>query len=345
MKPWLVALVVFVATAPALAQDSAFILGTADRPVIRPDGTYVLNHIHDSDLVFEAQIAPRIIILDSIGKAARSVLESESGVWGWSLAASPMVRLRMFHEASSPVRTPSYMPKGVVQFARLRNLSRAADEDDRFKGPVEMWLIDTIPFGHHSNGQDGCLFQSQTRDAAETCVETGPPEPKAINKTAGSFSTNYVEAGLHYGRMHLVARDEVPEYGTKWEWRTGAVVQLNPKGYLRAGAIDDELADIYGRTRFSLEAIAARRQSWRCGRLEGQVRLQYIHDRPAGVPSVTSIAEVSCLPATWGGTGLFVRVYRGQDYYNLGFAERITRLQFGVTLQQAPFLSFRIPSL
>jgi len=344
MKSWLILLGVLVHAGPALAQDSAFILGAAGRPIIRPDGTYVFNHVPGSDLVFEAQIAPRIIILDSIGDATRHVLDSERGTWGWALSTAPMVKLRMFNEASSPVRTPSYMPKGIVQVARLRNLSRADDESVRFKGPVEMWLIDAVPFGHHSNGQNGCLFESQSRDAAGTCVETVAPGPRTVNRSDGSFSTNYIEAGLHYGRMYLAARDTVPEYGTRWEWRAGAAVQLNPRGYL-GGALDDELADIYGRTRLSLEAMTARRDSWRCGRLEGQLRLQYIHDTPAGVPAVTTIADASCLPASWGGTGLFVRFFRGQDYYNLGFTDRITRLQFGLTLQQATFLSFRIPSL
>ena len=48
------------------------------------------------------------------------------------------------------------------------------------------------------------------------------------------------------------------------------------------------------------------------------------------------------MPRRWGGTGLFLRFYRGQDYYNLGFADAISRLQFGFTLQQDTFLSFRI---
>ena len=51
------------------------------------------------------------------------------------------------------------------------------------------------------------------------------------------------------------------------------------------------------------------------------------------------------LPEALGWAGLFVRIYHGQDYYNLGFAEKITRLQFGVTLQRDQFLSFRIKPL
>jgi hypothetical protein len=88
--------------------------------------------------------------------------------------------------------------------------------------------------------------------------------------------------------------------------------------------------------------MAARRGSGRCGRLQGDIRLQYIRDAPVGVPSTTTRADAACFPAGWGGAGLFVRFYRGQDYYNLGFAEGITRLQVGFTLQRDTFLSFRI---
>ena len=343
-------LFVLLATAPALAQDTPFTAQSGSRPLVRPDGTYVFNSVPNSRLVFEAQIAPRIIILDSIGDAARRLLQAANNtpVWGWQLSATPMVKLRMFREVSSPVRTPSYMPKGTVQFARLKNLSAAdpvEDEDGFSRGPVEMWLAEVIPFGHHSNGQNGCLFTSQARDADGDCLEIAPPQPRAINKIDGSFSTNYIEATLHYGRLHLDS-EEAPEgeYATRWEWRAGAGFQLNPKGYV-GGSIDDELAELYGPTRVLFEGMAARRGTWRCGRLQTDIRVQYIHDTPAGVPAATTQAEAACFPAGWGGAGLFARFFRGQDYYNLGFAEGITRLQLGFTLQRETFLSFRIRPL
>jgi len=96
----------------AAAQDTPFTAQSGSRPIIRPDGTYVFNHVPGSNLVFEAQIAPRIIILDSLGDATRRLLAAGGQpVWGWQLSATPMVRLRLFDEASHPVRTPSYMPK------------------------------------------------------------------------------------------------------------------------------------------------------------------------------------------------------------------------------------------
>jgi len=333
--------------ASAGAQDTSFTAPSGSRPIVDPDGTYIFNHLPSSNLIFEAQIAPRIVIRDSLGDATRRLLAAvRRPVWGWQLSATPMVRLRVFNEESSPVRTPSYMPKATVQIARFKNLSTAdpSDEGEFSRGPIEMWLVDVIPFGHHSNGQKGCLFTSQSRDAAGVCVESARPQSRAINTTDGSFSTNYVEALMRYGRMSLDSeRAPEGEYATRWEWRAGAGVQFNPRGYL-FGAIDDELAEVYGTTRVIVEAAVARRDEWRCGRAEAGLRLQYLHDAPVGLPSLTTKAEAECLPRRWGGTGLFLRFYRGQDYYNLGFAEAISRLQVGFTLQQDTFLSFRIRS-
>ena len=88
--------------------------------------------------------------------------------------------------------------------------------------------------------------------------------------------------------------------------------------------------------------MTARRDAWRCGRVAADVRLQYIGEASPGVPSLITQAEAACFPRGWGGAGLFLRLHHGQDYYNLGFAEEITRLQFGFTLQHEQFLSFRI---
>ena len=298
--------------------------------------------------ILEAQIAPRIILKDSFGQATRRLLAAaRNPVWGWQVSATPMVRLRLFNEASNPVRTPSYMPKATVQIARFRNRSRAkpSDEAEFSKGPVALWLVDAVPFGHHSNGQSGCLLTSQVRGPGGACIDAFPPPPRgSINTVDGSFSTNYIQACLLYGRLYLDAAG-APEadYATRWEWRAGGGLQMNPKGYL-PGAIEEPLSAMYGATRIVADAEVARRDGWRCGRVEAAVRLQYLHDPPPGVPPLITSAEASCLPRHWGGSGVFVRFYRGQDYYNLGFAESITRLQVGFTLQQDTFLSFKIRS-
>ena len=205
-----------------------------------------------------------------------------------------------------------------------------------------MWLADIIPFGHHSNGQNGCLFTSQARDVNGDCVEIVPPQPPAINKIDGSFSTNYVEATLHYGRLHLDS-DEAPEGedATRWEWRAGAGFQLNPKGYV-GGSIDDELSAIYGPTRVIFEGMAARRGSWRCGRLQADLRVQYIHDAPDSVPDATTQAEVACFPARWGGAGLFARFYHRAGLLQPRFRRGDHPAPNRIHPERQTFLSFRI---
>jgi len=332
-------------SAPAAAQETPLVARSGARPLLQPDGTYVFQHIPNSDLVFEGQIAPRIIVVDSIGKATRRVLvEGKPAAWGYQVSTTPMVRLRMFREASSPVRTPSYMPKGTIQIARFRNLSAADDVDSaEFNaGPIEMWLIDAIPFGHHSNGQNGCLFASAVRDAEGECIDVAGAPARIVNKENGSFSTNYVEATANYGRMHLDSTGAAAgDFATRWEWRVSGGIQVNPKGYI-GGSIDPELSELYGPTRVLFGAMAARRDLWRCGRAAADFRFQYITAAPAGLPPLITRAEGACFPRGWGGAGIFARVYHGQDYYNLGFRENIARLQFGVTLQRDQFLSFRI---
>ena len=252
-----------VLASPLSAQDSPIVAVGGSRPLVLPDGTYVFQHLPHSDIIFEGQIAPRIIIMDSIGRAAQGVLadEMKSAAWGWQVSTTPMVRLRMFDETSSPVRTPSYMPKGTFQLARFKNLTRATDIDSREfnEGPIEMWLLDTIPFGHHSNGQDGCLFVGEVRNTDEECVSLAPDEPRVVNKKDGSFSTNYIEATLHYGRMRLDSDGQPAGYfATRSEWRVGLGMQFNPEGYI-GGSIKPELSELYGPTRVLFSASAARR--------------------------------------------------------------------------------------
>jgi hypothetical protein len=239
------------------------------------------------------------------------------------------------------------MPKGTVQLVRFRNVSRSTDSDsDEFnRGPVAMWLVDAIPFGHHSNGQNGCLFTSEVRDDTGECVEPVPSSVKPVNKENGSFSTNYIEAMVSYGRLYLDSDGAAAgQFATRLEWHVGVGVQVNPEGYV-GGSIDRELSQRYGPTRLLVGGSAARRDMWRCGRAAAEARVQYITDAPQGIPSLITQAEGACFPRGWGGAGLFARIHHGQDYYNLGFAESITRLQFGVTLQRDQFLSFRISPL
>jgi hypothetical protein len=62
------------------------------------------------------------------------------------------------------------------------------------------------------------------------------------------------------------------------------------------------------------------------------------------VPSVNRVSgsvEWSCFPSNKGGFGGFVRGYWGQDPYNLGFLDNISRVEFGLTFNQDGLFRFR----
>jgi len=356
-----VALCVTCLAAQANAQDDdrrnfaplgPFVFLPDDKVSLRPDGSYLFQHTA-GDLVFEAQIAPDVRIVDNFGRALDRVLEdSRPRVFAYSVFGTFLTRLRMFSEASSPVRTPSYMPKATIQLAWLKNRSAVDPADDPvtfIKGPIEMWLVSAIPFGHHSNGQNGCLFTSQVRIddecQPETPTEVGPAD---VNRENGSFSTNYIRVGLDYRRLHLDGDDPVDTRAvTRREWGVGGSVEWNPSGYI-GGSISDTLKPLYGPTRYRVTAdIVA--GNWRapvpglrrinCGRAWVDGYAMFISGAADSVDNVFSV-EAACLPARWGGAGLFVRYYTGQDYYNAGFLENINRVQFGVTFLQGKFLAF-----
>lgn len=341
----------------AAAQDSnfapvgPFVFLVDDKVSLKPDGSYLFQHT-DGGLVFEAQIAPDIRIVDNFGRSLDRVLDpGRPRVFAYSVFGTFLTRLRMFDEASNPVRTPSYMPKATIQLAWLKNLSKLDAGDEQFlRGPVEMWLIDAIPFGHHSNGQNGCLFVQQTRIDGE-CEPQDPVVvgPQDINTENGSFSTNYIRLGVEYRRLYPNGDDPNDLRAiTRREWGVGGSIELNPSGYV-GGSISDTLKPLYGATRYRLTGdIAA--GNWRapiplldrvnCGRAWVDGSLMFIQDAAPVVDDVAVAVEAACLPDRWGGSGLFVRYYRGQDYYNAAFMENISRLQFGVTFMHAKFLAF-----
>jgi hypothetical protein len=357
---WL-AVIVLSASSVALAQGTKtesfaplgpFVFLPEDKVSLKPDGSHLFQHT-DGDLVFEAQIAPEIRIVDNFSRSLVRVLAKDKPrVFAYSVFGTFLTRLRMFDEASNPVRTPSYMPKGTIQLAWLKNRSTQDEEKDPvefLRGPIEMWLVNVIPFGHHSNGQNGCLFVGQTRIDDE-CQPQPPPSsgPGDVNLENGSFSTNYIRLGVEYRRLYPDGDDPNDLRAiTRREWGVGGSVELNPNGYV-GGSISETLRPLYGPTRYRLTADVVA-GNWHvpvrgldrvnCGRAWVDASVTFITGAADSVDNIATV-EAACLPEGWGGAGLFVRYYRGQDYYNAAFLQNINRVQFGVTFLQGKFLAF-----
>jgi hypothetical protein len=116
-------------------------------------------------LIFEGNIAPPFFIV--------------SPTYNVALVATPKVVLRMFNARSKPVKTPSYMPRATLYWF-LHPESVAPGRGARYL---------SVTLSHHSNGQDGPVFNPDG----------------TVNHESGSFSTNFVEFA-YAGRLPLRMR-------------------------------------------------------------------------------------------------------------------------------------------
>ena len=314
--------------------------------------------------LLEADLFPHLVASQNFSSTLDIAEQSRRGLkrfkeFSYSISGTPAVRIRMLRDISAPVRTPSYMPRVNAQFLWTRGLkdcdpsrsktgcrasmqletvpSAVADEARTLVAVprVSIWEAHVI-IGHHSNGQDGCLLTTQTRDpVSNECAPLATPTAETINRIDGSFSTNYVRTGINYSRNWMEANLEATR-----EARLRVEVEYHPRAW-----IDDEIEEVYGRTRLIGAAAYATRHVRFCQRrFEGSASLTW---NPGVVETVTewsSSVQASCFPFRNGGWGFFVRYYRGQDYYNLGFLDEISRLHIGATFNQSGFFKFRRPA-
>jgi len=300
----------------------------ADRRQIVPflGSTYIFRNAPVSDIRFEADIQPNLVVRQNFSD--KLVIEDSLDGrprFAFSISGSPRVRLRMIEADSAPVRTPSYMPKGTVTGLFFRGLSEKR---------VGIWA-GMLTVGHHSNGQDGCLFTTDVKetdaDGKSSCV--GTPDLRRINKIDGSFSTNFVKLGGRYRRELLTRISKDEQIG-----RRAITVAFDFQQHFHT---DPRIEPFYGTRRAEASFNFATRAPKICrSRLSAGATLMYVGTRPDTVRASAVQLDAACTFTNEGGWGFFVRWYGGQDYYNLGFAETIKRLQFGIHYEQDGFLRF-----
>jgi hypothetical protein len=319
---------------------------------------YIFKNIPDSKTgeLFQGLIPLHLPLRQDVQSAYNSVRRDP-----WhshsSLAAffSMVVELRMTKENSAPVRTPSYMPKitltyfNVKALARLDTAVRTRADSLRFMklNQVRLWTIPVIPYGHYSNGQDGCLFTFQ-QELNKVCTDTAKaPHGLTVNRRDGSFSSHYMQVGVFYRRITLDDETQLgPYYVGKSYWSLGGQVRAYQPYYWLGGGLSEELRALYGPTR--IRALANHVTQHSSGRFfgPGQFRVEGFVEALAGtrhssVDPVRVSIEVARTMDKRGGWGLFARVYSGQDDYNLGFLTNIRVLQIGATATAERMPSFR----
>ncbi len=338
--------------APAQAEPSRTVTET-NRGSIIPflEGTDVFI-TSDDGVVFEANIQPHLVGFQNFTDSLDVTRRKSVSV---SISGTPGVRIRMFTSTSRPVRTPSYQPRVNVQLLWIRDRDRITaflrDLGERVGAPapkenlVRLGLWEGhIIVGHHSNGQDGCFFEGQSRDDEDVCQPPMEFDADLVNRQDGSFSTNFIRTGINYRRNWLqpVARGSIESIAVR-DLTLRGDIEWHPRAW-----VDEEMVDHYGRLRLRAAVDWARSRTgargWQCPkRLQVGAGIEYIDSPPEDVSHWVQTAQVSCFPAENGGWGLFVRVYNGQDYYNLGFVEEIRRLHVGVTFNPDGFFRFVRP--
>jgi hypothetical protein len=303
------------------------------------EGSDVFVNLPSNGLLFEANLSPNLVVLQNVSKLNTLDPRTDTSRHrAYAFSFDPMVRLRMLNQYSAPVSPPSYMPKLTYQEFRLRA------NGSPLRPRVDMWALQAT-VGHHSNGQDGCVFTDQTRngDSCAPRVLDRTPDPASVDTHSGSFSTNYLMLGVRFRRTAL---DD--ENRGRWDWTAGVDVEWNPIRFFGDGGLDAEIAPLYGATRVSLVAGAATkltRLRWLGGpcasRLEVVATVKYIADASSTVPPVATTIRGACIFRDSGGWGVLLRFYRGQDYYNINFLQDIARFNIGLTYEQEGFLRFR----
>jgi hypothetical protein len=274
-------------------------------------------HFHSqSPALFEGTVLPHFFLLKSSHRPG-----DPENAHRWGLLFTPGVRVRLTRERPHPVRTPSYLPR--IDFQRLFVRDHGST--------VNVWEWHAGA-GHHSNGQSGCLFQDQT-EAGGVCVpETyaGDSEDRRVNNRSGNFSTNDLRSGFNF-RHNLVNNAGQ----TTQDWSAGLE-------YQRQARTDSDLRKVYSQNRVNGRVSVAWKDRLWTSRLKAEMNVTFAIDRPLKKVARWSFSpEVAWFPWSRSGLGMFVRLYHGQDYFNLHFADNIShRIQVGVQFEQDGFLKF-----
>jgi hypothetical protein len=301
----------------------------------------------------EANLFPHLVVLQNFTNTLDlRYQEQERGdlddvqEFAYAISGTPAVRIRMLRDVSAPVRTPSYMPRANVQGFWVRGLKDCGGQ--RRERPADCATLESalrnlprvtvweghIMIGHHSNGQDGCLSveQRRTDDGLGDCFPIVVPTAETINRRNGSFSTNYLRFGGNYSKNWL---DQ--NLWSVHELSVLAEFEYHPRAW-----VDENMVDLYGRSRLNTGVSYSRRELGFCRkRFTAMTHVTWNPTVADGVPSLSSTSQVSCFMTPNGGWGLFVRLYSGQDYYNVGFLDGIARVHIGATFSQADFFRFR----
>jgi hypothetical protein len=228
----------------------------------------------------------------------------------WEFEFVPQFLLRSYNQYSHPVKTPSYMPKCTLYY----RFQKANDD----KGDLYSFLT----FGHHSNGQDGSFYKSDST---------------TINIKDGSFSSNYFLGGV------------IISYPEKDVFNLVSNLKFSANYYIIYQPV---LRSLYGKLRFFADMESTihlskerenifndtKSKSKLIGSLQlGWIAQDLINAKSFDMKRLIFSYTLTYQPSFINELALFTRFYYGQDYYNINFERTLTFFQFGLAIKNFYF--------
>jgi hypothetical protein len=279
---------------------------------------------HDVD-IFEAQVAPHLFFFQMVDDLLRAHAGLTGWGTGWTTEFVPLFRLRMTAASSAPVRTPTFNPQITVQKHFTWGAVRDAAAGDTWTWPTggKGWvkLLDVqYTFAHHSNGQDGCTFQDTGTDPDCPPVDFSQGEPP-VNTHSGNYGTNYETLATNLKWFSLgddLREVQAHEVGLSWERYEGTIVaRWFPGGF------DDSQDSLDFQRIFGKHRVTGHYEYERAlpgspfERLRARAEATWISSAENASWQYRGLVDVAALFRGAGGFGLFLRLFYGQDYYNI----------------------------
>lgn len=225
--------------------------------------------------------------------------------WPVAFVLTPKVLVRMFNERSSPIRSPSFMPRAAL-FVWFQKELRG-----------EPTFYGSITLSHHSNGQAGPFFN----------------DDGSINHEDGSFSTNYLDFAVYATGF---TRRFLGWSSVSLQWHPG--FNEDPElegryGLLRLNLATTLVADLPFHGQVNLRVTAILDDFLQTSK---SPTLRELERFPVGLSYAMTVPGIDL--------GVYLGYFLGHDYYNIYFDRVIHTIQVGISGGFAPTLLQSEPS-
>ncbi|MBL7705540.1 MAG: hypothetical protein JNM21_08305 [Taibaiella sp.] len=298
--------------------------------------------------LFEAQPTVKLPFFNTIYKNMKEPKAAADVPFGEKLKkathaayASFQPQLRMFNDASMPVKTPSY--KIGIGYQHLFSLNKANEFGDLDSRNLKYIAI-AFETGHFSNGQSGAAFDEHLIDgtpAADSLyqhIDDNTDLAAILNRKSGNFSTNYTEIMFKYLQVFEVKNDYALHWFSAeagWTRYHDNLLYMIPIG----GYTENDIV-LYGKNLFHLnfEYMYRFRKPGCIDRVKLNVNYEYLYKPHASVTR----SRIEIIPAIYhkSNVGIYAKLAFGHDTYNYRFVDNISHWGIGLTYDLFPSLEF-----